>query len=88
MGKFGSRERNQNVLINGFDARRSLPIADSHIAKLTINATKLQRTVARRLAQAIRAFVNTRAFELILLQQVGEKWPGQTKIDEKVRLIV
>jgi hypothetical protein len=87
-GKFGAREHNQNILINGFASRTSIPIADGYIAKLTINATNLQRTIARRLAQAIRAFVNTRAFELILLQKVGEQWPGQGKIDEKVRLIV
>ena len=87
-GKFGAREHNQNILINGFAARTPIPIADEYIGKLTINATNAQKGIARRLAQVIRAFVNTRAFELILLQKLGEKWPGQGKINEKVRLIV
>ena len=87
-GKFGARDHNQNILINGFASRTSIPVADGYIAKLTINATSLQRTIARRLAQAIRAFVNTRAFELILLQKLGEQWPRQGRINEKIRLIV
>ena len=41
-GKFGAREHNQNILINGFASRTSIPIADGYIEKLTINARPMR----------------------------------------------
>ena len=87
LAKFGSRERNQNILINGSDSRTSIPVADAHIEKQTIGATKTQRIIARRLAQLIRAFTNTKAFELIVLQKVQE-YRAPKDLDSEVRLFV
>lgn len=88
VSKFGSREKNQNILINGYDARRSIAGVDGMLAKKSTHATKWQRTAADRLGILIRAFVNTRAFELLLLQKISEAWPGKKSLDEEVTLFV
>ena len=75
--KIGSAQHQR--LIDGFDTQREFGMIDSHIAKQTTHATKAQRVVASRLAGVIRFFVNTRAFELLVLQKLGENWPGKPK---------
>jgi hypothetical protein len=88
VSKFGSRERNQNILTQGYQARTAIPIADNYIEKQSLHASKMQRSAARRLTAMIRAFVNTRAFEFVLLQKIHESWPGKKQHTKPVRLIV
>lgn len=88
MAKFGSREKNQNILIHGSDVRTSIPVADKLIEKQTTHATKAQKVIASRLSKLIRAFVNTRAFELLVLQKLNESWPGKKPISTEVKLFV
>jgi hypothetical protein len=87
MAKFGSREKNQNILIHGSDVRTTIPVADTLIAKQITHSTKTQRMIAGRLSKLIRAFVNTRAFELLVLQQIGKSWPGNKELSADIKFV-
>lgn len=88
LAKFGSRDKNQNLLINGYDVRTSLPVADNLISQQTIHATKAQRMVSSRLSQLIRSIANTKAFEQLLLKQIMENWPGNSKMSTGSKLFI
>jgi len=88
VAKFGSRDRNRNILIQGASVRTSIPIADGYIEKQTIHANWMQRKAASRLGKIIRAFVNTRAFELLVLQKMIESWPGRAPISAEIKVVL
>jgi hypothetical protein len=88
IAKFGKRERNQAILINGSDNRISIPILDKFFEKNVMHATRTQRVIAIRIAMMLRVLTNTRVFELLAIQKLNESWPGKRKLDPKVRLFV
>ena len=89
VAKFGSRDKVRNILISGSDVRTSIPIADDYIAQQTVKATRLERVIASRIASAARAFTNTKAFELIILQKAIETRTKRVKmLPTSVRLVI
>jgi hypothetical protein len=89
VGKLGNSEKRQNLLINGSAAKATaLPVVDEYLEKQTLNTTRMQRSIAARLAKMIRFAVNTRIFELILLRQLNQSWPGQKSVSTEIELHV
>ena len=65
-----SRMRRQQILQGGSASEINLPFLDRYLRQRTINPTRLQAFVARKLAMVCRHAVHTHAFELLILKLI------------------
>lgn len=66
-----NQARRQQVLMgNGLDSVRGLPLVDEYLKRKTAGSSRVQVSVASKLAEVCRRAVHTRSFEYLLLHVI------------------
>jgi hypothetical protein len=80
------RRRARELLVWGRRLATPLPLVDERLRKAVGTPTRTHTVVADGIVRAVRWTINTRAFELVVLQAACKRWPAGKRLDPKIRL--
>ena len=81
------RDRIRERLIWGRRPATALPVIDERLRQAAGVPTRAQMRIANGIVRAVRWFTHTRAFELVVLRAIRERWPIGKRLDSKVTLV-
>jgi hypothetical protein len=83
-----AREKTRAMLLYGKPQSTSIPVLDGKLKSWAGQPTENQARASRWAVGGIRKIVNTLAFEHLVTAGIRKIWPGQSKIDTEVRIII
>ena len=82
------RERTHDQLVWGRRSPTKLFMIDDQLKKLAGTPTKTQARVANGVVKTAQWLTHTRAFELMVLKAVRERWPKGKQLNANIKLSV
>jgi len=82
------REKIRERLVWGRQPATALPIIDEKLRQAAGVPTRTQTRVANGIVAAVRWFAHTRAFELVVLRAIRDRWPVGKQLRTEVKLCV
>lgn len=83
------RDHSRDWLVWGRPPAITLPLIDTQLEQRVGVPTRMQTRTANAVVRATRWGVRTRAFELLVLTTVRDRWPfGRQRLDTEVKLWV
>lgn len=80
------RRRIRERLVWGRQTPTHLPVIDERLRRTVGQPTRSQVRAANGVVKVTRWAVNTRAFELLILKAIRQRWPKGQQLNTEIRL--